>query len=91
MKNKQETTLWRMIRRISDHIKMDLDHSDLDQVSRIETFTFKDIVIQMNKQEQTLHIKKENREKMLNGHLLVDQPSMVFKEILRFLRLSANV
>ena len=26
MKNKQETTLWRMLRRISDHIKMELDH-----------------------------------------------------------------
>ena len=85
MKNKQETTLWRMLRRISDNIKMDLDHSNLEQVSRVETFTFKDITIQMNKTEQTLHIKNADSEKTVNAQMLVEQPSIVFKEILQFL------
>ena len=84
MKNKQETTLWRMLRRISDNIKMELNHANLEQVSRIETFTFKDITIQMNRSEQTLTIQNSQHEQTLNSHLLVEQPSVVFKEILRF-------
>ena len=85
MKNKQETTLWRMLRRISDHIKVDLDQRDLDEASRIETFTFKDITIHMNKSERTLMIQNGRDERTLHMNTLVDHPSMVFKEILRFL------
>ena len=85
MKNKQETTLWKMLRRISDHIKVDLDQRDLDEASRIETFTFKDITIQMNKSERTLMIQNGRDERTLHMNTLVDHPSMVFKEILRFL------
>ncbi len=38
----------------------------------------------MNKSKQTLTIQKGQHEKIVNTHLLVEQPSIVFKEILQF-------
>ncbi len=49
MKNKQEMTLWRMLRRVSDRISIQLNDQILDVASAVETFSFKDIEIHLNK------------------------------------------
>ena len=85
MKNKQETTLWRMLRRISDQIQISLDNQVVDHASKIGTFSFKDIEIVLNQEEQTLSIIKENETKLLSIELLIHQPSKVFREVLRLL------
>jgi hypothetical protein len=82
MKNKQETALWRMLRRVSDRITLQLNNQILDEASSVETFSFKDFEIQFNKQEQTLSIKKNEEERIISSNLLIHQPSVVFKEVL---------
>ncbi|MGE7780439.1 DUF2357 domain-containing protein [Peribacillus sp. NPDC097264] len=85
MKNKQETTLWRMLRRISDQIQISLDSQVVDQASKIGTFSFKDIEIRLNQEEQTLSISKDSETQVLSTELLIHQPSKVFREVLRLL------
>ena len=43
MKSKNEMVLWRMLRRISDKIKIELDKSILENATGVDTFTIKDI------------------------------------------------
>lgn len=85
MKNKQETTLWRMLRRISDQIEINLDNKVLDEASGVVTFSFKGIEIQLNKEKQTLSIRNNSQERVLGTELLLHQPSKVFREVLGFL------
>lgn len=42
MKSKEEITLWRMLRRLSDRIRFDLDDRYLDKASKIEAYRMKD-------------------------------------------------
>ncbi|WP_342605854.1 restriction endonuclease-like protein [Peribacillus sp. FSL E2-0159] len=85
MKNKQETTLWRMLRRISDQIEINLDNKVLDEALGIGTFTFKGIEIHLDKEKQTLSIRNDSQERVLGKDLLIHQPSKVFKEVLGLL------
>jgi uncharacterized protein len=82
MKNKQETTLWKMLRRVSDRIVIQLDNHFLDEASMIETFSYKGIDIHFNIEEQTLSINKGKEVRTVKSKLLIQQPSLVFKEVL---------
>lgn len=81
MKSKEEITLWRMLRRLSDRIRFDLDDRYLDKASKIEAYRIKDIVIKLA--DHQLVITKGDEIKTLPMDDLLKQPSMVFKEILR--------
>ncbi|MGR6118444.1 hypothetical protein ACTHHL_18500 [Aeribacillus composti] len=83
MKSKEEITLWRMLRRLSDRIRFDLDDRYLDKASKIEAYRMKDIVIKLA--EHQLVIAKGGKSKTLPMDDLLKQPSMVFKEILRMM------
>lgn len=85
MKNKQETTLWRMLRRISDQIEINLDNKVLDEALGVVTFSFKGIEIHLNKEKQTLSIRNDSQERVLCTDLLIHQPSKVFREVLGLL------
>lgn len=85
MKNKQETTLWRMLRRISDQIEIYLDNKVLDDALGVGTFSFKGIEIQLNQEKQTLSIRNDSQERVLDIDLLIHQPSKVFREVLGLL------
>lgn len=85
MKNKQETTLWKMLRRISDQIKINLDNKVLDDALGVGTFSFKGIEIQLNKDKQTLSVRNDSQERILGADLLFNQPSKVFREVLGLL------
>ncbi|MED3835903.1 restriction endonuclease-like protein [Peribacillus frigoritolerans] len=85
MKNKQETTLWRMLRRISDQIEINLDNLVLDEALGVVTFSFKGIKIHLNKEKQTLSIRNDSQERVLCTDLLIHQPSKVFREVLGLL------
>ncbi|QYF84255.1 restriction endonuclease-like protein [Brevibacterium sp. PAMC21349] len=85
MKNKQETTLWRMLRRISDQIEINLDNKVLDEALGVVTFSFKGIEIHLNKEKQTLSIRNDSQERVLCTDLLIHQPSKVLREVLGLL------
>ncbi|WHY78387.1 DUF2357 domain-containing protein [Neobacillus sp. WH10] len=85
MRNKQETTVWKMLRRVSDRINIKLNDYNLDGASAVETFAFKDIEMRLNRVNQTFSIKKGEEESVVSSELLIQQPSVVFKEILSLL------
>ena len=83
MKSKEEITLWRMLRRLSDRIRFDLDDRYLDKASKIEAYRIKDIVIKLA--DHQLVITKGDEIKKLQVDDLRKQPWVVFKEILRLM------
>ncbi|MFB5193471.1 DUF2357 domain-containing protein [Neobacillus sp. KR4-4] len=85
MKNKQEKTLWNTLRRLSDRISIQLDGSNLDDASAVKKFSFRDIEILLNKEQEKLIIKKSGLERTLNLNILIQQPSVVFKEVMSLL------
>ncbi|WP_144528275.1 restriction endonuclease-like protein [Peribacillus simplex] len=85
MKNKQETTLWRMLRRISDQIEINLDNKVLDEALGVGTFSFKGIEIRLDKENKTLSVRNDSQERVLGTELLIHQPSKVFREVLGLL------
>ncbi|MGM1032743.1 MAG: DUF2357 domain-containing protein [Bacillota bacterium] len=85
MKNKQETTLWRMLRRISDQIEINLDNKVLDEALGVGNFSFKGIEIQLNQEKQILCIRNDSQERVMGTDLLIHQPSKVFREMLGLL------
>jgi uncharacterized protein len=85
MKNKEETTIWRMLRRISDRITIQLNEPNLDKVSAIEKFSFKEIEIYLNRLDKTVSIKKNTEKRTIGFYLLLKQPSIIFKEVISLL------
>ncbi|MGZ9819395.1 DUF2357 domain-containing protein [Peribacillus simplex] len=85
MKNKKETTLWRMLRRISDQIEINLDNKVLDDALGVVTFSFKGIEIHLDKKKQSLCIRNDSQERVMGTDLLIHQPSKVFREVLGLL------
>ena len=82
MKNKQETTLWKMLRRVSDRIIIKLNDHNLDEASAVETFSFKNIEIYLNKDNNTVSIKNGEVEQIVDYDLLLNQPSLVLRDVL---------
>jgi uncharacterized protein len=85
MKSKEEVTLWRMLRRLSDRIRFDLDDRYLDKASKIKAYRIKDIVLHLDHDRNILNITKGHVSKTLKLEDLQKQPSMVFKEILKMM------
>ncbi|MCM3570164.1 restriction endonuclease-like protein [Neobacillus mesonae] len=82
MKSGEEVTLWRMLRRISNQIKVHLDEKELDYASNITYLNLKNLDIQIDHSKNTLEIENSFSNKSLDIKLLETNPSMVFKEIL---------
>lgn len=62
MKTNEEMILWRMLRRVSDQINIDLDHKLLDQARHIKEYRLKDIRVQLlHEQEEVLFVKNDHQ------------------------------
>ncbi|NHM30662.1 restriction endonuclease-like protein [Neobacillus terrae] len=85
MKTKEEMTLWRMLRRVSDQIKLELNDENIDKASQINSFSFKNIKIELMKDREVIAISNEQEKIEISIELLSKQPSMVFKEIIHFI------
>jgi uncharacterized protein len=85
MKTKEEITLWRMLRRISNQIKVQLDDKKLDYANHITYVNLEnlDLDIQIDHLENTLIITNSSSINSLDIKLLATSPSFVFKQILR--------
>ncbi|OAK75480.1 restriction endonuclease-like protein [Lederbergia galactosidilytica] len=85
MKSSNEVVLWRMLRRVSDKIHLQLDNSLLDNAKKIEEYTIKDITIKINQSTEKITFSKYGKEESIELGYLKKQPSMVFKRLLRIL------
>ncbi|WP_394234145.1 DUF2357 domain-containing protein [Niallia oryzisoli] len=86
LKSKNELVLWRMLRRVSDQIKVMLDQNNLDEANKINTYSIKDINIELEKERQEIMFKKGEWESTLTVDTLEKQPSKVFKLLLDLMK-----
>ncbi|WP_316568857.1 restriction endonuclease-like protein [Neobacillus sp. YIM B06451] len=85
MKSKEETTIWRMLRRVSDQIKLDLDHNELDRATHIREYRIKDIQVKMNIKEREIVFEKNGEETLISVDELERNPSGGFRVLVRLL------
>ncbi len=81
MKSGEEVTLWRMLRRISRSVKVELDARDVDQASRVERYRLKDLVVEVDHESEELRIKRNGVVKEIEMRELAERPSGVFRKI----------
>ena len=85
MKSNDEMVLWRLLRRVSDQVKVELDMGKLDKSSGIDSFSIKNINIRLDKEKRELVFQKGYDEVQISLDVLEKRPSRVFKEILRMM------
>lgn len=86
MKSKEEMTIWRMLRRVSDQIKIDLDDQNLNKASYVAEYSIKDIKVAMDKAKNEVTFTK-NGEKLTAPIIdLEKNPSGVFKILIDMLK-----
>lgn len=56
MRSKEEKTLWRMLRRVSDKISIELDSMNLDTATRVEEYRIKNVLIKINKDKREVSL-----------------------------------
>ncbi|UII57884.1 restriction endonuclease-like protein [Cytobacillus spongiae] len=85
MKSTDEMIIWRMLRRVSDRVKLALDHPELDQANRVIEYRIKDVKVSIDRNRRELHFKNSNVEKIVELDLLIKQPSSVFKVLIEMI------
>ncbi|WP_019240896.1 MULTISPECIES: restriction endonuclease-like protein [Bacillus] len=84
MKSSEETKLWRMLRRVSDRVQVQLDQQEIDAASQVDEFSFRDVKVKILKEENMIYIEKLDERKLIDLQNLDSTPSSVFREILSF-------
>ena len=86
MKSKNEMVLWRMLRRVSDRVRVELDRENLDEAKGIQSFEIRDIGIELNKGKRELIFTKGREKSSIPVEVLEKQPSKVFKVLLQLIK-----
>jgi uncharacterized protein len=86
MKSEYELLLWRMLRRVSERVKVTLDEVELDDATRVDSFAFNDIEVDIVKEEESMIFRKRNHKVKVELKDLKRQPSSVFKQLIEFMK-----
>ena len=87
MKSKDEMILWRMLRRVSDRIKLDLNDPIMDHATRVKEYRINDIRVKLERKENKLVFVKKDIERSIDLYLLDKNPTAVFKVLMEFVQL----
>jgi uncharacterized protein len=84
MKSSEEITLWRILRRLSNKVRTELNNKMLDNATIVEGFQIKDLQIKIEKNNEKILVLNNSQEeaKEMPLNWLQTQPTMVFREIL---------
>ncbi|USK37125.1 restriction endonuclease-like protein [Cytobacillus firmus] len=85
MKSKEEKTLWRMLRRVSDRISIELDSANLDVATKVEEYRIKNVLIKINKDNREVYLIGEGEQKTVPFDSLQRNLSAVFKDLIEML------
>ncbi|MCS0653427.1 restriction endonuclease-like protein [Cytobacillus firmus] len=85
MKSKEEKVLWRMLRRVSDRISIELDSVNLDNATKVEEYRIKGILIKLNKENREAYFIVEGEQKTIPFDSLQRNPSAIFKDLIEIL------
>lgn len=79
MKSKEEVNLWRMLRRISDQIKTELDDYNVDHATSVKKFRVRDINIVLRKKDRVIVLGKGQSKQLVPIEKLDKSPTAVFR------------
>ncbi|ASV67802.1 hypothetical protein [Cytobacillus kochii] len=85
MRSKEEKTLWRMLRRVSDKISIELDSVELDIATKVEEYRIKNVLIKINKDKREVYLIGSDDQKTVSLDTLQRNPSFVFRELVGLL------
>lgn len=83
MKSKEEVTLWRMLRRVSDQIKLELNARHLDYATSITEFRIKNIDVVMRKERKEIIFDNGQMKEIVSPEQLEKNPSAVFRMLIK--------
>jgi len=79
MKSKEEVSLWRMLRRISDQIKTELDDYNVDHATSVKKFRVRDINIVLRKKDRVIVLANGHSKQLVPIEKLDKSPTAVFR------------
>ncbi|MDM5187310.1 restriction endonuclease-like protein [Bacillus sp. DX4.1] len=82
MKSKEERALWKTLRRFTKQVKVELDHSNLDEASAIKSYHVQDVQIGIDYVQGNVMVGKGDVFKELPLDLVVRNSSVFFKVVL---------
>lgn len=87
MKSNEEMILWRMLRRVSDQIKMDLDNPILDQAKKVKEYQIKDVQVQLEPDYNRLVLLRKDHEIIFDLDDLNRKPTTVFRKLIKLIQM----
>ncbi|MEK5104933.1 restriction endonuclease-like protein [Cytobacillus sp. FSL M8-0252] len=85
MRSKEEKTLWRMLRRVSDKISIELDSVEIDIATKVEEYRIKNVLIKINKDKREVSLIGSEAQKTVSLDTLQRNPPFVFRELVGLL------
>ncbi len=85
MKSKEERTLWKILRRFTKQVKVELDHNNLDEASTIKSYYVQDVQIWVDYENEVVMVGRDGRVKEVPLELVVGRGSVLFREVLEVL------
>lgn len=85
MKSKDEMILWRLLRRVSDRIKVDLDALNLDEAEGVKEYRIKDISVLLDASEKQIQLQNTQKKEIFSLSQLNKNPTTVFKVLVKML------
>ncbi|MFO1442077.1 restriction endonuclease-like protein [Bacillus sp. Bva_UNVM-123] len=85
LKSKDELTLWKMLRRVSDRIKLDLDTVNIDEAVMIKEYHIKGIKINLEQSRQEMVFTNGKEQSIIPVEKLTTNPTFVFKMLVEML------
>ncbi|WP_066050902.1 restriction endonuclease-like protein [Robertmurraya korlensis] len=83
MKSTEEMIVWRMLRRVSDKIVLNLDNDNVDHANRVTKYKINAITVSLDRIEQSIKFNSDTNEFEVSKYELLQNPSRVFKMLNR--------
>lgn len=90
MKSKEEMMIWRMLRRVTDHIQIELNSFHLDDATKIKNYKFRGIQVNLLKGNGQVEIVNNDVRKLFYSDEFIKEPTRMFREILMCLEGKKN-
>jgi uncharacterized protein len=79
MKSNEEMIIWRMLRRVSDKIVLQLDSDKVDHAKRVTNYKLNNFIVSLDRVKQSIKFVRDLKEVEVTTHELKKNPSGVFK------------
>lgn len=87
MKSNEEKAVWKMLRRVSDQIQLELDHRDVDQATHIMEYRFNGLNVSMDQVNRNIVFDGMNKKEIISFEHLSKNPSSIFRLLVEMLEL----